>query len=109
VGVSAALLLLNTELAYSALLGGLIAVIPNIYFASLAFRFSGARAASNVTRSVYRGELRKFVLTAVLFASVFALVKPLSAGTLFAVFILMMALNWILSLRLLRSWQFNKR
>jgi F0F1-type ATP synthase assembly protein I len=49
------------------------------------------------------------VLTAVLFASVFALVKPLSAGTLFAVFILMMALNWILSLRLLRSWQFNKR
>ena len=100
--VSAALLLSSQVLAYSALLGGLISVVPNVYFASLAFRFSGARAASDVAKSLYRGEIGKCVLTAILFACVFVLVKPLSAGSLFAMFIFMMVLNWVLLVRFSR-------
>ncbi len=68
VGVTVGLLLINTVVAYSALLGGLIAVVPNIYFASLAFRYSGARAANDVAKSLYVGEVGKFVLTAMAFA-----------------------------------------
>ena len=98
--VSAGLLLIDLVVAYSALIGGLILVVPNIYFASLAFRYSGARAANDVAKSLYVGEVGKFVLTAMAFACAFVLVKPLSAATLFVMFIFMMILNWILVLRL---------
>ena len=41
---------------YSGLCGGLIAWLPNVYFAHKAFRFSGARAAQAIVRSFYAGE-----------------------------------------------------
>ncbi len=100
---SAALLLIDTTAVYSALLGGLIAVGPNAYFARWAFRFSGARAASDVARSFYRGEAGKFLLTTLLFAGVFALVKPINAVVIFLAYIFMMALNWVLALRYLTA------
>lgn len=100
--VAAGLLLVDWLTAYSALLGGFIALVPNAYFARWAFRYSGAQAAVAVAQSFYRGEAGKFVLTAVLFASVFALVKPLNAGSLFLMYMFMVALNWILALSLLK-------
>ena len=48
---------------YSALSGGLIAWLPNLYFAHKAFRFSGARAAQEIVRSFYAGEAGKLILT----------------------------------------------
>ena len=90
-----ALLLVDTITAYSALIGGVIAIAPNAYFARWAFRFSGAQAAADVARSFYRGEAGKFLLTTVLFAGVFALIKPLNVVVIFLVYIAMMALNWI--------------
>lgn len=98
--LSAALLYVDVTVAYSVLLGGVISILPNLYFALLAFRFSGARAVEAVTKSLYRGEVGKFILTAALFACVFVLVKPLSVGALFAMFIAMMVLNSFLVLRL---------
>ena len=97
---SAGLMFVDKVIAYSALLGGLILVAPNLYFASSGFRDSGARPANEVAKSLYRAEAGKFVLTAVAFACVFILVKPLSAGALFAMFIFMMVLNWVLVVRL---------
>jgi ATP synthase protein I len=97
-----ALIVIDNIAAYSVLLGGLIAVIPSAYFAYCAFRFSGAHAASNVARSFYRGETGKFILTTLMFAAVFALVKPLAVVVVFLIYIFMMALNWILALRYLR-------
>ena len=79
---------------YSGLLGGLIAWLPNLYFAHKAFRFSGARAAQAIVRSFYAGEAGKLVLTAVLFALVFAGVKPLDALAVFGVFLLTQLVNW---------------
>ncbi|TBU75453.1 F0F1 ATP synthase subunit I [Phytopseudomonas daroniae] len=87
---------------YSGLCGGLIAWLPNLYFAHKAFRFSGARAAQAIVRSFYAGEAGKLVLTAVLFALVFAGVKPLDALVLFGVFLLTQLVNWFAPLLMKR-------
>ncbi|AOE63083.1 F0F1 ATP synthase subunit I [Pseudomonas corrugata] len=79
---------------YSGLCGGLIASLPNIYFAHRAFRFSGARAAQAIVRSFYAGEAGKLILTAVLFALTFAGVKPLAPLAVFGVFLLAQMVNW---------------
>ncbi|WP_263143629.1 F0F1 ATP synthase subunit I [Pseudomonas sp. RIT-PI-AD] len=79
---------------YSGLCGGLIAWLPNLYFAHKAFRFGVARAAQAIVRSFYAGEAGKLILTAVLFALTFAGVKPLEALAVFGVFLLIQAVNW---------------
>ncbi|MCQ4313972.1 F0F1 ATP synthase subunit I [Pseudomonas stutzeri] len=79
---------------YSGLLGGLIALLPNIYFAHKAFRFSGARAAQAIVRSFYAGEAGKLIFTSVLFALAFAGVKPLNPLSLFGVFMLTQGVGW---------------
>ncbi len=79
---------------YSGLCGGLIAWLPNLYFAHKAFRFSGARAAQSIVRSFYAGEAGKLILTAVLFALAFVAVKPLEALALFGVFVLTQSVGW---------------
>lgn len=91
---------------YSGLLGGLIAWLPNLYFAHKAFRFTGARAAQAIVRSFYAGEAGKLILTAVLFALTFAAVKPLEALAVFGVFVLTQVVNWfaplLMKIRFLR-------
>jgi ATP synthase protein I len=79
---------------YSGLCGGLIAWLPNMYFAHKAFRFGGARAAQAIVRSFYAGEAGKLILTAVLFALTFAGVKPLEPLAVFGVFFLTQMVNW---------------
>ncbi len=72
---------------YSALLGGLICVIPNAF---LALRLAVPRrdpGAGALVRAAYIGELGKLALTALMFGAVFMLVRPLAAGALFAGFI----------------------
>lgn len=78
---------------YSGLCGGLIAWLPNLYFAHKAFRFGGARAAQAIVRSFYAGEAGKLILTAALFALTFAGVKPLEALAVFGVFVLAQLVN----------------
>jgi len=73
--------------AYSALLGGLTAVIPNAF---LALRLIVPRrdpGAGALLRAAYTGELGKLALTVLMFGTVFALVRPLAAGALFTGFI----------------------
>jgi len=57
--------------AKSALLGGLIGIIPNIVFALKAFRYAGAKSAKKVVESFFSGVKIKMVLTAILFSLVF--------------------------------------
>lgn len=102
--VTASVLLLIDQLtASSALLGGLIAIIPNAYFAKWAFRYSGASAADKVAQSFYRGEAGKFILTTVLFALVFIWVNPINVVVVFVTYIGMMALNWLLALKFIQN------
>jgi len=69
---------------YSALLGGLIAWVPNVYFAMKAFRYFGARSVKAIVQSFWSGEMGKLFLTAALFALVFAGVERLNVAALFA-------------------------
>ncbi len=72
---------------YSALLGSLICVLPNAF---LAMRLAASRregGAGALLRAAWLGEAGKLALTAVLFAVVFAGVRPLAAAPLLVGFI----------------------
>ncbi|MCJ0975752.1 F0F1 ATP synthase subunit I [Pseudomonas sp. PS1] len=75
---------------YSALLGGLIAFLANVYFAFKAFRYFGARSARAIVQSFWAGEMGKQILAAALFALVFVGVKPLQPAALFVGYLLVL-------------------
>ncbi len=79
---------------YSGVAGGLIALLPNAYFAHKAFRYRGARAAREIVRSFYAGEAGKLILTAALFTLAFAGVKPLDVPALFGAYLLTLMVSW---------------
>lgn len=65
--------LISSEMAAkSALVGGLICIVPTICFARFLFRCHGAQFARQIVWGFYSGEALKLGLTAVLFAVVFA-------------------------------------
>lgn len=74
--------------SYSVALGGCIAWLPNAWFARKAFRYHGARSMQAIVQSFWSGLAGKMILTAVLFALAFAVVKPLNVAGLFAGFVL---------------------
>lgn len=71
------------EAGYSTLLGGLIGFLPNLYFTYKAFRYFGARSVRAIVQSFWSGEMGKLILTAALFALVFAGVERLNVAALF--------------------------
>ncbi|MCZ6525292.1 MAG: ATP synthase subunit I [Gammaproteobacteria bacterium] len=81
--------------AYSALLGGVAFIAPNVLFTKYAFRHSAAASASLMVRWFYVGEAIKIIATIFIFAACFILVKQINVSVLFAVFIAMMAVNII--------------
>ena len=93
----------DTVLAYSVLSGGLIAIVPQAYFALLAFRWRGARSALAIARSSYVGELGKYVLSVAGFALVFAVLRPINGPAVFAGFLAMLITqitgSWLLLTR----------
>lgn len=103
--VSLCLLLLafDTVFAYSVLSGGLIAIVPQAYFAMLAFRWRGARSARAMARSSYAGELGKFLLSVAGFALVFAVLRPINGPAVFGGYLAMLLTqiigSWLLLTR----------
>jgi ATP synthase protein I len=80
---------------YSALLGGLICVVPNAF---LALRMVAGTMSGDPRRALsatYVGAVGKLMLTAALFAAVFVLVRPLRPGWLFAGFVAAQGIMWI--------------
>ena len=73
---------------YSALLGGMIALLPNAFFAYKAFRYFGARSARDIVQSIWSGAMGKWIITAVLFALAFVGVEPLAPMQLFIGYLL---------------------
>ena len=86
--------------AYSLFSGGLIAVLPQAYFAARVFRQSGARSAKAIARASYSGEIGKFALTAAGFAVVFAAISPIDGLSVFIGYLVMLAIqitgSWLL-------------
>jgi len=81
------------SIAMAVVIGGLIAVIPHLYFTVFAFRYMGARATQDIARSFYRGETGKFILTLVGFACVFTGRPEIHPLGLFGGYLLMLVLQ----------------
>lgn len=89
--------------AYSVAAGGLIAIVPQAWFAFQAFRRRGAGAVREIARASYAGEIGKFLLSVAGFGIVFAAIRPLDALAVFAGFLAMLVLQIIGSALLLRQ------
>ena len=94
-GLALFLLYFGTVEAYSALLGGLICVIPNAYLATRLLMKSGSGDSRVFLRAAFTGEAVKLLLTAGLFMLVFSTVKPLNILMLFIGFIAAISVQWI--------------
>lgn len=81
---------------YSAIVGGLIFVIPNAYFAHRMYRYQGARHARLMVGNMFRAESIKLALTAVFFAAVFILMEPVHVPALLFTFAVMVVLGPVL-------------
>jgi ATP synthase protein I len=78
---------LGAVTAGSVLLGGIISILPNAYFAHCVFRHAGARSIEKAVRSTYQGELIKLLMMGAGFGLVFALVEPIAVPAVFGGFL----------------------
>jgi ATP synthase protein I len=99
----------HSLVAISFVLGGLIAVIPNAWFALGVFRWRGASVARQSVRAGYAAEMGKFLLSIAGFGLVFATVRPLAGGAVFGGYITMVVVQVIGAWWLLRTTDFGKR
>jgi ATP synthase protein I len=83
-----ALVVSNKGVAFSIFLGGLVSVIPNIYFAKRLFQNTYARSAKKIVVTFYINEVIKLFLISLLFIAViklhFAEKFPLVVGFVLA-------------------------
>lgn len=79
--------------AGSALLGGMVYIVPNAYFARKLFKYQGARSAKKIVNSFYKGEAIKMILSIVLFTAVFMWVK-ITPLAFFASYIMILMTHW---------------
>lgn len=101
VGLATIAALTNGVVAgYSALLGGMIYLIPQTYFTwrALSLRnFGSARAA---LADLYIGEIWKMMIYMVCLGAVLLLIKPISPFSIFSVLILLHLTNSVLQVKL---------
>ena len=95
--------------ANSFVLGGLVAIVPNAWFAMGVFRWRGASVARRAVRAGYAAEIGKYLLTIAGFALVFATVRPLEAWAVFAGYIAMSVVQGLGAWWLLRTTVIGKR
>jgi ATP synthase protein I len=80
--LSAVLFFFDRVVAYSSLLGGLIATLANAWFAIKVFRVKPTVAAETLLTTFYVGEIYKFIFTGAMFIIAFVLIKPISVVAL---------------------------
>ncbi len=91
------------EWVLSAVCGGLVAIVPQAWFAAKAFAHRGARAAREIANAGYAGEVVKFLLGATGFAAVFILLRPVFPVVVFGTYIAMLVIQITGSWMLLRQ------
>lgn len=99
----AGLWVVHSTWAVSALAGGLVAIIPNLYFSAYAFRYTGARSANLIVRAFNTGQTGKFLLTLLGFACVYLMLKPLSVTALFGGYLLMLIIQLLVTARIISN------
>lgn len=98
--VVSVLVIVSKVIAYSALLGGVLFILPNAYFTAYAFRYCGSAQAARIVRAFYWGEAGKLVLTMVGFALAFRFVTPLHVPAMIGGYCLMIVSQWLIAARL---------
>lgn len=93
----------SSQLAWSFLAGGLIAVFPQAWFAARLFRNTGAQSARTMVRSAYIGETGKYLFSIAGFAALFSMVK-VNALIVFGAYLLMLVVQLLGSVLLLRRY-----
>ncbi len=78
---------LGSDRAIPTLLGGLIGVVPNAFLAARLMSPRAGSSAQSLLRAGWLGEVGKIVIAAVMFAAVFATLRPLHPEFLFAGYI----------------------
>ena len=97
--VAVASLGLGIEAAYSALLGGMIALVPDVYFARRVFRRYPDRSPEEAAALMLRAEIVKLVLAVLMFAAVFAFIMAVNVLALITGFVLVKATGVVASVR----------
>jgi len=93
----------DVTLAGSIMVGGLIQIVPQAWYARQAFRYRGARQVNKIVRAMYWGESGKVILTAALFVTTFILWKQLNFLAVFCAFTVMIPVGWLITLKVLNS------
>lgn len=78
---------LGSDRAVPTLLGGLIGVVPNAFLAARLMSPRAGGSAKSLLRAGWIGEAGKLAIAALMFAAVFATLRPLHPAFLFAGFI----------------------
>ena len=100
VAVAAILLLDSPVTAWSALLGGGLYLIPNLYFAHRALSFREKQSAGRALTEMYVSQIWKMGISILGFSAVFILIQPLNPFSLFGTFILMQISAWFAQMKL---------
>lgn len=78
---------LGSTAGISALLGGVVAVVPNAFLAARLLTPGIEASGGAMLKAAWLGEIGKLLITAALFAAVFVAVRPLSVAAVFAGYI----------------------
>jgi ATP synthase protein I len=89
----------GVEAAYSALLGGLISLAPDYYFARRVFRRYPDRSPVEVAATMLRAEIVKISLAVLMFVAVFAFIMAVNVPALLAGYLLVKATGVVVSVR----------
>ncbi len=84
---------IDVDSGLSAVIGSLVYIIPNAYFAEKLFKHTGAQAAKKIVNGFYSGEAIKLALSIALFGLVFKFLK-VNAIVFFAAYIAAQLVFW---------------
>lgn len=89
----------GVEAAYSALLGGMIALVLDYYFARRVFHRYTDRSPEEAAALMLRAEIVKLALAVLMFAAVFAFIMAVNVVALILGFVLVKATGVVASAR----------
>ena len=90
----------GVEAAYSALLGGMISLVPDYYFVRRVFRRYADRSPVEAAAMMLRAEVVKITLAVLMFVAIFAFVGALNMLALILGYVLVKAAGVVVSVRI---------
>lgn len=81
--------------AISALMGGLVSLLPSFYFVRRGLRSRGGKRARVNVLNLYQAAMGKFGLTVALFVIVFVVVPPSNPALFFVAFVAAQLMYWL--------------